>query len=191
MTYCTDNSFELKVDPPQKHDKDNFTMFVPALNLLVKPHEDRPWTLKSLEEETGDGLGEEQDEFNEIDIKFDGAPTNEIGYQAAVIRFILPDRYEWFGNGLEVISIFEQVDVLSTAPPVRHFRYDLTRKSYNTIVLTIEVEKQVAFESQLNFRFKVIDNEYSKEHGFQQGQVETKVLVSEDPVVKPSRPIDD
>lgn len=196
----TNKTYYVDVEPPSHHDLDNFTMHVPTLEVTVHPDENRPWRMEARDQANNLSSAESKPQavisvaelqrhpqfFDEVEINFRGFPTHITGYQAAVIRFHLDGHYKWFGNGITVVSISENTNMIQ---PVMHFRHFISRDSERLIVLTIEIENQVAFTSELAFRFKVIDDNGDPDDSDVSNAGITTVLVSEDPVVRPTKPV--
>lgn len=163
--------FAMRVASPELHHRDNFTMQVPIQNVDVVPLEDEPW-----------GMIVEGEKFQTIDITYEGKATGKPGYQAAILRFHLQEEYEWFGDGIEIVAI---EDEKKERFPKLRFKTFFAKRSSNQLDMTIQVTQQNAFNSEIKFRFIACEKHQQPDAN---GCV--KVLVSEDPVVKPGKPID-
>lgn len=167
----TKKTFDVRVAKPELHHKDNFTMQVPMLEVGVVPSEDEPW-----------GMIVEGEKFQTINLHYEGKSDNKPGYQAAILRFRLQDDYEWFGDGLEIVAI---EDAKAERFPKLRFKTFFKQRSDNLLDMTIQATEQRAFDSEIKFRFMACE----KYQNVQSGEC-VKVLVSEDPSVRPNKPID-
>ena len=165
-------ALSLKVACPEKHHNDNFTMYVPIIEVDVVPNEHEPW-----------GMIYEGEKYKSIDVGFDGDIDMKPGYQATIVRFNLQQDFEWFADGLEIVAIESGARQIF---PKQDFKTFLNKINSNCLDMTIQVTQQRAFNSKIKFRFMA-----SEKGQLVDAYNPLKVLVSEDPVVKPNKPVGD
>ncbi len=121
-------------------------------------------------------------EVSEVKLDFHGETVNpsQESFQSALLQFELPEGFNWFGNGIEVVTVVATGTDQEITP---NFDVNIVQVTKKVTQVGIVFHRQNQAEATINFRFKAIPDAPQPD-----GSQIVQVSYSQDPRIVVDKP---